>query len=128
MRAVVPGMLIATMLGAATASAANERTRVRRRAETAVERPTEVFGRVTDRHGRGIAGVSVIATPVTMPRPLGRAVVTDHLGRFRLVGLPPGDYWFLGIHGEYPFGMTPAMPVADRLEVAITLDLETLTI
>ena len=131
MRAV-PGMLIAALVAgsAAPALATTERPRSKRRSAevTRTDHETLVWGRVVDRHGRGVAGVSVIATPVVERRPVGRNVVTDHLGRFRIVGLPPGDYWFIGVHGEHPFGMTPAMPVANRLEVAITLDLQVLSI
>jgi len=134
---MVRGLLIASVgalaIGIASPASATSAIRTNRhRAEPARTEPrpryaTEVVGRVVDGEGHGIAGVSVIATPVastlTSPHPAGACVVTDRLGRFRLVGIPPGDYWFIGIHGDYPFGMTPALPVGDRLEVAITLDL-----
>ena len=84
---------------------------------------TEVIGRVVDDKGRAVAGVSVIAQRATDDdQPAHRTAVSDRHGRFRLIGLPPGEYWFIGIHGDHPFGITPAMPVVDRLEVAITLD------
>jgi len=91
-------------------------------------RDTDVFGRVVDAQGHAVAGVLVVARPVrgAAGDPLGGGVLTDRQGRFRIVGLPPGKYWFVAIHGGYPFGFTPAMPVEDHLEVAITLDDATL--
>jgi hypothetical protein len=84
---------------------------------------TEVIGRVVDGQGHAVAGVSVIAQRTTGDaRPAHRTAISDRFGRFRLIGLPPGEYWFIGFHGDHPFGVTPAMPVVDRLEVAITLD------
>jgi hypothetical protein len=88
---------------------------------------TEVVGSVLDEHGRPLAGVSVIATPVTTMRPVGPATITDAQGHFRIIGLPPGNYWFIGIDGDHPPGMTPALPVGERLEVSITLDLAVIT-
>jgi Carboxypeptidase regulatory-like domain len=82
--------------------------------------PTHVVGTVVDREGHGVAGARVMARPTSGERP-ATDTVTDAAGRFRFVGLPPGDYWFVGIHGGYPIGATPSMPVSDRLEVSIAL-------
>jgi len=86
---------------------------------------TEVVGRVVDVEGRAVAGALVVPRPLfgAFQDPLQGGVVTDRFGTFRFINLPPGQYWFLAVHGAHPFGVTPAMPVEDRLEVAITLDL-----
>jgi hypothetical protein len=85
---------------------------------------TFVVGYVLDSEGHGVANASVIAAPaIAASRVPHRTIVTDRRGRFSVIGLPPGDYWFIAIHPGYPSGMTPALPVRDRLEVTITLDL-----
>ncbi len=88
---------------------------------------THVVGEVVDREGHGVAGATVIARPIAMPVALGLAarsvhVVTDGSGHFQITGLPPGTYWFIALHSAYPVGSSPAVPVVDRLEVAIRLD------
>lgn len=86
---------------------------------------TEVVGRVVDARGHAVSGVLVVPRPTRGGGgrdPLGGGVLTDRGGRFRFVGLRPGQYWFVAIHARYPFGSTPAMPVSDRLDVSITLD------
>jgi protocatechuate 3,4-dioxygenase beta subunit len=86
---------------------------------------TEVVGRVVDARGHAVAGVLVVPRPTRGgggQDPLGGGVLTDRSGRFRFIGLTPGQYWFVAIHARYPFGSTPAMPVSDRLDVSITLD------
>jgi hypothetical protein len=126
---LVASVLVALGIGVAApalASSSDHTRSARSRAERPVFR-TEVVGFVVDADGRAIAGVSVIATPVRSPRPIGSSTVTDRHGRFRMIGLPPGDYWFIGIHGDHPFGITPALPVGERLEVSITLDLAVIT-
>jgi hypothetical protein len=93
----------------------------------AAERATQVTGEVIDREGRSVAGATVIARPVAMPVAVGLAsrpfeTITDAAGRFRFNGLPPGTYWFIAVHEDYPVGSSPAVPVVDRVEVAIKLD------
>ena len=91
---------------------------------TSSRKVTEVVGRVVDAQGRAVGGVLVVPRPTagSAGDPLGGGVLTDRHGYFRFNGLAPGQYWFIAIHGAYPFGSTPAMPVTDHLEVAITLD------
>jgi hypothetical protein len=86
---------------------------------------TEVVGRVVDARGHAVSGVLVVPRPTRGGGgrdPLGGGVLTDRSGRFRFIGLTPGQYWFVAIHARYPFGSTPAMPVSDHLDVSITLD------
>jgi hypothetical protein len=86
---------------------------------------TEVVGRVVDARGHAVQGVLVVPRPTRGGGgrdPLGGGVLTDRGGHFRIVGLSPGQYWFVAIHARYPFGSTPALPVSDRLDVSITLD------
>ena len=80
----------------------------------AVETPS-VVGRVVDALGNAVADVTVVATPgvdgtpvSTHPAPRTR---TDRLGRFRFIGLPPGEYVFVTIHGVHAATVSPAMPV-----------------
>jgi hypothetical protein len=80
----------------------------------ALETPS-VVGRVVDALGNAVADVTVVATPgvdgtpvSTHPAPRTR---TDRLGRFRFVGLPPGEYVFVTIHGVHAATVSPAMPV-----------------
>jgi hypothetical protein len=80
----------------------------------AVQTPS-VVGRVVDALGNAVANVTVVATPgvdgtpvTTHPAPRTR---TDRLGRFRFVGLPPGEYVFVTIHGVHAATVSPAMPV-----------------
>jgi hypothetical protein len=120
-RGVVTGLVAALLV--AVASPALATTHPHAPDPCKVVHRTEVIGRVVDGKGHAVAGVSVIARRATDDdQPVGRTAVSDRFGRFRLIGLPPGEYWFIGIHGDHPFGVTPAMPVVDRLEVAITLD------
>jgi len=81
-----------------------------RRADTA-----SVVGRVVDALGNAVADVTVVATPgfagmTTSAHPAPR-VRTDRAGRFRFVGLPPGEYVFVTIHGVHAASVSPAMPV-----------------
>ena len=85
---------------------------------------TEVVGDVVDASGQAVAGVLVVARPLSggAGDPLLGGVLTDAHGHFRIVGLLPGRYSFVAIHGSYPFGSTVPLPVTDHLDVAITLD------
>ena len=90
------------------------------------EGAAQVEGAVVDREGVGVAGATVIARPVGLPVTLGVAArvfetVTDQRGRFQLDGLPPGTYWFVALHATAA-GSSPAIPVVDRIEIAIRLD------
>jgi len=81
-----------------------------RRAET-----PSVVGRVVDALGNAVADVTVVATPsfiggAASAHPAPR-VRTDRAGRFRFVGLPPGEYVFVTIHGAHAASASPAMPV-----------------
>ena len=98
-------------------------------ADTGVEvaAHTLVLGRVTDRHGRPIHGVMVVATPAhrslrsSGPEP---TTVTDDRGRFSLADLAPGRYVFVAIHGRHAAGVSSALPVAavGHTELEIILD------
>ncbi len=89
---------------------------------TCASYPTRVDGVVLDREGHGVAGALVVPrAPGLGGDPLAGGVVTDREGRFHIVGLAPGEYWFVALHGGYPLGTTPAMPVDDRLVVSISL-------
>ena len=74
-----------------------------------------VVGRVVDALGNTVSDVTVVATPsfVTANAPAHPAprVRTDRLGRFRFVGLPPGEYVFVTIHNIHAASVSPAMPV-----------------
>jgi protocatechuate 3,4-dioxygenase beta subunit len=131
--AVAPGRHLAAVLaiglGIGVAPVANAHVTSTgapiRRSDVARARPcyqTLVVGTVLDADGHAVPNASVIARPVSGEKPIG-TIVTDRQGHFRLVGIPPGEYWFLGFHGDHPFGMTPALPVGERLEVEIVLDL-----
>src|SRR5688572_7232826 len=73
-----------------------------RRAET-----PSVVGRVVDALGNAVADVTVVATPSFLSgstKSFAQAaprVRTDRAGRFRFVGLPPGEYVFVTIHGVH---------------------------
>jgi hypothetical protein len=128
-RAAAVIVAVTAGIAAPALAIANTSTRTPAR-ESRARKPvhrTVVVGMVVDRDGRGIPNASVIAAPVSTDECQPRTVVTDSYGQFELDGLAPGDYWFIGIHGDHPFGMTPALPVRDRLEVAITLDLAVLS-
>jgi hypothetical protein len=85
---------------------------------------TAVDGVVVDHEGHGVAGAVVVARPVTGGGdPLAGSVVTDRDGHFRIVGLAPGDYWFVSLCGGQ-VGTTPSMPVDGRLQVSISLGIE----
>ncbi|HUQ07341.1 MAG TPA: carboxypeptidase-like regulatory domain-containing protein [Kofleriaceae bacterium] len=77
-----------------------------------------VVGRVVDALGNAVADVTVVATPSFLSaggKTTAQAaprVRTDHAGRFRFVGLPPGEYVFVTIHGVHAATVSPAMPVA----------------
>ncbi len=74
-----------------------------------------VVGRVVDALGNAVADVTVVATPgwlgETTPSQPAPRVRTDGAGRFRFVGLPPGEYIFVTIHGHHAASVSPAMPV-----------------
>ena len=74
-----------------------------------------VVGRVVDALGNAVADVTVVATPSFIsPGTKASAhprVRTDRAGRFRFVGLPPGEYVFVTIHGLHAASVSPAMPV-----------------
>jgi hypothetical protein len=96
---------------------------------TSTATATQVVGAVVDREGRGVGGATVIARPVAMPVAIGLATrtfqaITDAAGRFQMNGLPPGTYWFIALHAAHgtAVGSSPAVPVVDRVEVAIRLD------
>jgi hypothetical protein len=85
---------------------------------------TTVDGVVVDREGHGVAGALVVPCPVTGGgAPLAGSVVTDRTGHFHLVGLAPGDYYFVSLSGGR-LGTTPSMPVDGRLLVSISLGVE----
>src|SRR5687767_3284091 len=79
-----------------------------RRAET-----PSVVGRVVDALGNAVADVTVVATPSFIGGPASAhpapRVRTDRAGRFRFVGLPPGEYVFVTIHGAHAASASPAM-------------------
>jgi hypothetical protein len=74
-----------------------------------------VVGRVVDALGNAVGDVTVVATPsfaAANPRAhRAPSVRTDRSGRFRFVGLPPGEYVFVTIHGVHAATVSPAMPV-----------------
>lgn len=81
---------------------------------------TAVRGEVADPAGHAIAGALIVshaATALALPA----LAVSDRLGHFEFVGLPPGEYCFVAIHLGYAIAATPQMPVEDRLRVSITL-------
>ena len=89
--------------------------------------PTLVDGVVVDREGHGLGGALVVArlaNATSAGDPLAGGVVADRAGRFRLVGLPPGEYVFVALRGT-ELGATPEMPVVDHLNVTIWIDLAT---
>jgi hypothetical protein len=123
-RGAVIASAVALVAGlAAPAHAGSSRRRLLPREGCRSAHATEVVGVVVDAAGRAVPNASVFAAPVTGARRARASAITDGAGRFKLVDLPPGQYFFIGVHGDHPFGMTPPMPVMDRLEVAITLDL-----
>ena len=81
-----------------------------------------VIGAVLDDAGHRVGGATVIAIPVNRATCSRVSTVTNDLGEFELDGITPGEYWFIGIHGDHPIGMTRAMPVTEKLEVTIFLD------
>jgi hypothetical protein len=84
---------------------------------------TRVDGVVLDREGHGVAGALVVARRAgvsTLGDPLAAGVLTDRDGRFRMSGLPPGDYAFVSLCAG-AIAATPEMPVFDRLVVTISL-------
>lgn len=93
----------------------------------AVAASAQVVGSVVDREGGAVAGATVLVRPVGMPVTLGVATrvfetVTDQAGRFHVDGLPAGTYWFIALHAAHPPGSSPALPVANKIEVHIRLD------
>jgi hypothetical protein len=85
-------------------------------------RPAEVVGRVVDAFGRTVANVTVVATPALPGGSwLAPRTHSDRLGRFHFVGLPPGDYVFVALHGDHAGGVSPVMPVDDVLEVTLVV-------
>src|SRR5690242_9661051 len=78
----------------------------------ALETPS-VVGRVVDALGNAVADVTVVATPGVDGTPVTTHAAprtrTDRLGRFRFVGLPPGEYVFVTIHGVHAATVSPAM-------------------
>ncbi|MBE7448793.1 MAG: carboxypeptidase regulatory-like domain-containing protein [Kofleriaceae bacterium] len=84
-----------------------------------------VVGRVVDALGNAVADVTVVATPgwigATPPAHPLPTTLSDRTGRFQFVGLPPGDYIFVTLHGIHASSVSPVMPV-DRhgaLEVVL---------
>lgn len=108
---------LAVAIGIAVPAFAHSSESGTKRSETGI-----VVGAVIDHAGHRVAGATVIAIPVNRARCSRVSTVTNDLGQFELDGITPGEYWFIGIHGDHPIGMTPAMPVTDRLEVSIFLD------
>ncbi len=82
--------------------------------------PTAVRGAVADPAGHAIAGALIVPRS-SNPRALPALAVSDRLGQFEFIGLPPGEYAFVAIHLGYAVAATPAMPVEDRLRVSIIL-------
>src|SRR5689334_20076325 len=92
-------------------------------APAATTRPSQVEGSVVDREGTGVVGATVVARQVlSMGTVQTYETVTGPEGHFQLDGLPPGTYWFVAFHGDYPTGTSPAVPVVDEIEIAIQLD------
>jgi hypothetical protein len=87
---------------------------VKRVASRRAETPS-VVGRVVDALGNAVADVTVVATPsfvsTKAPATPPPRVRTDRAGRFRFVGLPPGEYVFVTMHGVHAASVSPAMPV-----------------
>ena len=116
-------MLVAIVAIVATGAVARSVSAASQRPAASVSWATTVDGVVVDREGHGVAGALVVARPTVgavAGDPLAGGVVTDRNGHFRLVGLPPGDYWFISLH-RGAIGSTPDMPVFDRLVVTISL-------
>ena len=87
---------------------------------------SQVEGRVVDREGGAVAGVTVVVRPVGLIVSIGAAArsfetTTDAVGRFHLDGVPPGTYWFVAFDLSSS-GTTPAIPILDRLDVSVRLD------
>jgi hypothetical protein len=57
--------------------------------------PADVEGRVADREGRPVSGVSVWGLPRDKDLGWSNPAVTDAAGRFRLTLVAPGSYGFL---------------------------------
>lgn len=116
------GLAVAALIGIAvavgTVAFASQRAHA-----CATDRDTRVEGVVIDREGHGVAGAFVVARRAgvsTLGDPLATGVTTDRDGRFRIVGLPPGEYAFVALRAG-AIGGTPEMPVIDRLVVTISL-------
>ncbi len=108
------------------ASASRKPTPVRPDVKTADARiavkSAEVIGRVVDALGQVVGNTTVIATPANpSASALAPRTHSDHLGRFHFVGLPPGDYIFVALHGEHAPSVSPVMPVAKLLEVVLVV-------
>jgi len=82
----------------------------------------EVVGRVVDAFGHAVANATVVVTPARPDRTWNAPrTQSDASGRFRFIGLPPGDYVFVALHGEHAGGVSPVMPVERTLEVVLVV-------
>jgi hypothetical protein len=95
-------------------------------ARTPATHRSQIEGRVVDREGSAVAGVTVIVRPVGLVVTMGASArqletVTDAVGKFHLDGVPPGTYWFVAFDLELS-GTTPAIPIVDRVDVSVRLD------
>jgi hypothetical protein len=116
------GLAIAALIGIAVAAGSVAATSQRAHA-CATQRETLVQGTVIDREGHGVSGALVVARRAgvsTLGDPLATGVTSDRDGRFRIVGLPPGEYAFVALRAG-AIGATPEMPVIDQLVVTISL-------
>ena len=76
-----------------------------------------IFGKVTAKNGKALAGIHVDVTGNVLPQ--GRRVVTSELGEYRLPFLPPGEYNLTFTH---PTRTTEKRKVSVALQQTTTLN------
>lgn len=86
--------------------------------DLALPRGSVIWGHVVDEFGTPVVGARVTAESVQYAegrpqlRGAGLGEPTDDLGRFRLFGLPPGEYY---VSVEPPTRVIPGSPQAERM-------------